>query len=69
MVYHDPKSITGETLMLPLVELPEIVRHYTAWFEPVFSDEEALIQFQRYLSGLLVSENKTASYSHKASSF
>ena len=45
--------------MLPLVELPEIVSHYTPWFEPIFSDEEALIQFQRYLSGLLVSENKT----------
>ena len=45
--------------MLPLVELPEIVSHYAPWFEPVFSDEEALIQFQRYLSGLLVSENKT----------
>lgn len=45
--------------MLPLVELPEIVRHYTPWFEPVFSDEAALIQFQRYLSGLLVSENKS----------
>ncbi len=45
--------------MLPLVELPEIVSHYAPWFEPVFSDEEALLQFQRYLSGLLVSENKT----------
>lgn len=45
--------------MLPLVELPEIVSHYSGWFEPVFGDEEALIQFQRYLSGLLVSENKT----------
>jgi hypothetical protein len=45
--------------MLPLVELPEIVSHYAPWFESVFSDEEALIQFQRYLSGLLVSENKT----------
>lgn len=44
--------------MFPIVELPEIVRHYTSWFEPVFSDE-ALIQFQRYLSGLIVSENKT----------
>ncbi len=44
--------------MVPVVELPEIVRHYRHWFEPVFS-EEALIQFQRYLSGLLVSENKT----------
>jgi len=45
--------------MLPLVELPEIVRHYAPWFEPVFADKEGLIQFQRYLSGLLVSENKT----------
>ncbi len=44
--------------MFPIVELPEIVRHYTPFFEPVFSDE-ALIQFQRYLSGLIVSENKT----------
>ncbi len=30
--------------MVPVVELPEIVRHYRHWFEPVFS-EEALIQF------------------------
>ena len=45
--------------MLPLVELPEMVSHYAPWFEPVFSDQEALLQFQRYLSGLLVSENKT----------
>jgi hypothetical protein len=44
--------------MLPLVELPEIVSHYAPWFEPIFS-EEALIQFQRYVSGLLISENKT----------
>ena len=44
--------------MLPLVEFPEIVQHYAAWFESVFS-AEALIQFQRYLSGLIVSENKT----------
>lgn len=44
--------------MIPLVEFPEIVRHYTPWFESVFSDE-ALIQFQRYVSGLIVSENKT----------
>ena len=44
--------------MLPVVELPEIVQHYTSWFESVFSPE-ALVQFQRYLSGLIVSENKT----------
>ena len=45
--------------MFPLVELPEIVKHYTPWFEPVFADGEMLLQFQRYLSGLLVSDNKT----------
>jgi hypothetical protein len=44
--------------MFPIVELPEIVKHYSTWFEPVFS-EEALVQFQRYISGLIVSENKT----------
>jgi hypothetical protein len=44
--------------MLPLVELPEIVRHYAPWFESVFSSE-ALLQFQRYLGGLIISENKT----------
>jgi hypothetical protein len=44
--------------MLPLIEFPTIVQHYAHWFEPVFS-EQAMIQFQRYLSGLLVSANKT----------
>jgi hypothetical protein len=44
--------------MFPIVELPEIVKHYESWFEPAFS-EEALIQCQRYISGLIVSENKT----------
>ena len=44
--------------MFPIVELPEIVKHYAGWFEPVFS-EEAWRQFQRYISGLIVSENKT----------
>lgn len=44
--------------MLPLIEIPEIVRHYAPWFEGVFTPE-AWVQFQRYLSGLLVSENKT----------
>jgi hypothetical protein len=44
--------------MLPLVEFPQIVQHYVPWFETVFS-AEALVQFQRYLSGLLLSENKT----------
>jgi hypothetical protein len=44
--------------MFPLVELPSIVEHYAPYFEQVFSPE-AFIQFQRYLSGLLVSENKS----------
>jgi hypothetical protein len=44
--------------MLPLVEIPEIVRHYAPSFTSVFSPE-ALEQFQRDVSGLIVSENKT----------
>jgi hypothetical protein len=44
--------------MMPLVEIPEIVRHYAPFFASVFSPE-AFIQFQRYVSGLIVSENKT----------
>jgi len=44
--------------MLPLVEFPQIVQHCAPWFETVFS-AEALVQFQRYLSGLIISENKT----------
>jgi hypothetical protein len=44
--------------MLPLIEIPEIVRHYAPFFASVFS-LEAFEQFQRYLSGLIVSENKT----------
>jgi hypothetical protein len=44
--------------MLPLVEFPEIVQHYAPHFQSVFSPE-AYVQFQRYLSGLLVSHNKT----------
>ena len=44
--------------MLPLVEIPDIVEHYAPHFESVFS-AEAFEQFKRYLSGLIVSENKT----------
>lgn len=44
--------------MLPLVEFPAIVQHYAPFFKDVFS-EQALIEFERYISGLLVSENKT----------
>jgi DDE superfamily endonuclease len=44
--------------MFPLVEFPELVRHYAHHFEGVFS-ADAFVQFQRYVSGLIVSENKT----------
>lgn len=44
--------------MFPLVELPKIVEHYAPHFSEVFSPE-AFVQFQRYVSGLLVSENKS----------
>jgi hypothetical protein len=44
--------------MFPLVEFPKLVQHYAPYFEGVFS-AQAFIQFQRYISGLIVSENKT----------
>ena len=44
--------------MFPLVKFPELVQHYAPYFDGVFSDD-AFLEFQRYLSGLLVSENKT----------
>jgi hypothetical protein len=44
--------------MLPLVEFPELVQHYAPFFRDVFS-AAALIEFERYISGLIVSENKT----------
>lgn len=44
--------------MFPLVEFPELVEHYAPAFAAVFSPE-ALLEFKRYVSGLIVSENKT----------
>jgi len=44
--------------MIPLVEFPELIQHYAPLFDGVFS-AEAFIEFQRYISGLVVSENKT----------
>lgn len=44
--------------MVPLIEIPEIVGHYAPFFQEVFS-LDALEQFKRYISGLIVSENKT----------
>ncbi len=44
--------------MLPFVEFPELVQRYAPLFAEVFS-EAAYVEFQRYISGLIVSENKT----------
>ena len=44
--------------MYPLVEFPELVRHYAPYFQDDFSPA-AFIEFERYISGLIVSENKT----------
>lgn len=44
--------------MYPLVDFPAIVPHYLSFFQNVFSPE-ALVEFERYISGLIVSENKT----------
>jgi hypothetical protein len=44
--------------MFPLVEFPELVQHYAPFFADVFS-ADAFIEFERYISGLVVSENKT----------
>ncbi len=44
--------------MFPLVEFPELVEHYAPFFQEVFS-AEAYVEFKRYISGLIVSENKT----------
>jgi hypothetical protein len=44
--------------MFPLVEFPELVQHYAPFFADVFS-ADAFIEFERYISGLIVSENKT----------
>lgn len=44
--------------MLPLTSIPTIVEHYAPHFEHIFS-EEAYEHFKRFLSGLLISENKT----------
>jgi hypothetical protein len=50
--------LPGGVMMVPLVEIPEIVRHDAPWCASVFSPE-AWVQFHRYVSGLIVSENKT----------
>ena len=44
--------------MVPLVAFPELVQHYARFFQDVFS-AEAFIEFERYVSGLIISENKS----------
>ena len=44
--------------MFPLVEFPELIQYYAPHFASVFSPA-AFIEFERYISGLIVSENKT----------
>lgn len=44
--------------MLPLVEFPDLVERYAPYFSEVFS-AAAFVEFKRYISGLLLSENKT----------
>ena len=44
--------------MIPLVAYPEVVEHYAPDYEDVFS-ADALVEFKRYISGLIVGENKT----------
>jgi hypothetical protein len=44
--------------MFPLVEFPTLVEHYAPFFKEIFSPQ-AFIEFKRYISGLIISENKT----------
>lgn len=44
--------------MLPILSIPEVVKHYAPHFSSVFTAEE-LEHFKKYISGLIVSENKT----------
>ena len=51
--------------MLPSVEIPELVQHDAPFFASVFSPD-AIVQFQRHVSGLIVSENKPIDGSNPA---
>jgi SRSO17 transposase len=44
--------------MLPLVEVPPFVKKYAEGYQDLFSPEQ-FEHFRRYLTGLLVCENKT----------
>ena len=43
--------------MIPLIEIPKIVKHYAPHFQSLFSESD-YSKFQKYISGLIVSENK-----------
>jgi hypothetical protein len=43
--------------MDPLVEFPELMKHYVRFCQEVFS-AEAFMEFARKISSLIVSENK-----------
>ena len=42
---------------MPLIDFPEIVKHYAPHFQKIFSKSEYIL-FQKYITGLIVSENK-----------
>ncbi len=44
--------------MLPIVKIPDIVERFAPYFEDAFTESE-YEGFKRYISGLIVSENKT----------
>jgi len=44
--------------MIPVVEFPKLVEHYARYFKDIFT-AEAFVEFKRYISGLILSENKT----------
>ena len=44
--------------MIPLVDIPEIIKHYAPLYKDLFTTA-GYENFQRYLSGLLISDNKT----------
>ena len=44
--------------MLPITRIPKLVEHYSSAFESLFRPE-SFMYFQRYLTGLILSENKT----------
>lgn len=45
--------------MIPLIDIPQIVKHYASHFENAFTESEYELFMQQRLSGLIVSENKT----------